>query len=310
MEKRYDGFLDSIENPNTKKVCKSLSKLGEYDYSDINPIKLDQIILDMKPSSVKNITTILYVLGMYARYLENDMFEMLVRDADRNALWLRAKPQAKRKFISHTEYNDVVKAIDTYEEYNSMYIGALFQLIYVGAYSDDLSTIKNLRSSDVKDNVITLREDNGDEYELEIPERLAGDLIKLGSTNTWQRRNRYGVCNIETQGLHPDSCFKVENRSGSKENKFRYSYYRLLRKVSKDHIGRSVLPLELYVSGIMYRIKANLNQHGITLEEAFEVNRKDRFVSKIIVNELERCNYDIPVRNFREMVVSHLDAFG
>ena len=266
-------------------------------------------MLDLKPNSPKGITTILYVLSLYAKYLKDDRLYNMVQDMDRGALWIMAKPNAPKKFISYSQFQETCKDIDLFEEYNSAYICTLFRCLYEGIYSDDMSVIKNLRSSDVNGNVVTLREDNGNSYELQVSDLLAKDLIKLGNINTWSRNNRYGECKIKTTGLYENSCFKVEARGGSEEYSYRYTYYRILRKISKDYLGYNLLPLQLYVSGIMHRIKLNLSECDISLEDAFAPKNKNRTVSNVIAEELKRCNCNTEVRNFREIVKGHIDVF-
>ena len=71
----------------------------------------------------------------------------------------------------------------------------------------------------------------------------------------------------------------------------------------------SLLPLQLYTSGLMYRIKTELNKNNIQLEEAFADNNRDKMSHLIIQKELIRCNSNIEVGNFRELVKGHLDSF-
>lgn len=310
MSNDFKGFLKTFDSPNTKKVVNSLQAIGQYDYTDCTPIDLEQIVLNMKPNSPKAITTICYVLGLYAEYLKDYELLNMIRDIDRNALWLMAKSNAPKKFISHFNFENVYHEIGVYEEYNSFYQQTLFRCLYEGIYNDDMSVIKNLRASDIENNVATLKEDNGHSYKIVISDKLVHDLKELGKIDTWERKNRYGTCKIKIDGLYSDSCFKVENRKGSSEYSYRYTYYRILRKIAKEYLEYNLLPLQLYVSGIMYRIKLNLNECNISLDEAFANGNKDRLVNKIISEELIRCNCDTEVKNFREMVRGHIEVFN
>jgi hypothetical protein len=309
MCKNYDGFIGSFSSVNTAKVAKSLSKIGDYDYSYASPIDIEQIILSLKPNSPKAITTIVYIMSLYAKYLENNDLYNMVQDVDRNVIWSIAKKSASKKFISFSTYKDVCTNIDIYEDYNSFYIQTLFRCLYEGIYSDDMSVIKNLRASDVNNNIVTLRRDKEEPYDLLITDELAEDLIKLSSVDIWERRNRYGTCKINISGVYNDSCFKAESRKGSSEYSYRYTYYRILRKISNEYLGYNLLPLQIFVSGIMYRININFIDNGISLKDGFADKNKNRIVNKIISNELNRCHYDIEVRNFREMVSGHIDVF-
>lgn len=305
----FNSFIESIELDNTANVAKSMKMIGDYDYSSISPVELEQIILSMKPNSQKSITTICYVMSLFAKYIDDDNMTYMVRSIDRKALWLRAKPAASKKFISNCDFNRVCKEILEHEEHNALYQKTLFRCIYEGLYSDDMSVLKNLRASDINGNVVTLRSDSDNEYQLTISHELAEDLIKLSEYNEWWRNNRYGAFKVDISGLHKDSCFKVEDRKGTSEYQGRYSYYRILRKISKEYVGYSLLPLQLYVSGIMHRINIELSKNGCSIEDAFANNNKDRMINKIISDELIRTGYNIEVRNFREMVKGHIDVF-
>lgn len=309
MSDHFKNFIESLEAPNTKKVVKSLQAIGDYDYSNCTIEELEKVIISMSPNSPRAIITICYILGLYARYLGDNRLYNLSQEIDRNALWLKIKPNATKKFISNSSFEEVYHDVGVYEDFNSFYYQTLFRCLYEGIYNDDMSVIKNLRASDVDGNEVTLREDNGHSYSLTISTVLANSLKELGIVDTWERKNRYGVCQIKTTGLYFDSCFKVENRKGSSEYSYRYTYYRILRKISKEYLEYNLLPLQIYVSGIMYRIGLKLSEHNISLEEAFADQNRDRLVSKIIAEELTRCNCDTEIRNFRQMVKGHLDVF-
>lgn len=306
----YEGFLKTFDSPSTTRAMNSFSKIGEHDYSGCSPIDLEQIILSMNPNSPKAVIMICYAMGKYAEYLGNKDMVHMVRDLDRNSIWLRAKPNAARKFISHSAFERTYHDVGVYEEYNGFYQQTLFRCLYEGIYSDDMSVLKNLRSSNIDDNVVHLAGDDGMLYSVEVSSELASNLIKLSEIDVWERKNRYGTCKIKTVGLHEDSCFKVERRSGSSEYSYRFTYYRILRKIAKEYLGYNLLPLQLYVSGIMHRIGIELQKHGVELEEAFAANNKSRLVSSIIADELKRSGCNTEVRNFREIVRGHLDVFA
>ena len=270
----------------------------------------------MKPNSPKSITTISYVLGSYSKWLQqqnivkNDNLYQMINSLDKKLLWEKSKPYAKKKFISYEQYEMTIKDIATYEEYNALYYELLFSCIYYGIYNDDLSVIKNMRRSDIQDDgVITLREDNSHTYKIKVSERLAKDLKQLSYENEWLRPNRFGLCKVEMKGVFPDSVFKVEHRKTSSEGSYRFSYYAKLRRISKEYVGHSLLPLQLYASGIIYRIKTELEKNGLTLEEAFANNSRNKMAHLIIEKELTRCNSNFELGNFRELVKGHIDSF-
>lgn len=316
MNENVERFISSIESLNSQKVAKFALKDVSDKIENYSPMQLEQFILDRKPSSPKEITTVCYVLGTYSKWLyeqsltDNDNLYQMVNSLDKKLLWKKCKPNAKKKFINNEEYQRVIKEIATYEEYNPLYYELLFSCIWNGIYSDDLSVIKNLRASSIGDDgVVTLQEDNEHSYRLKIPEKLASDLKQLANINTWQRPNRFSVCNVEMRGAYPDSVFKIESRSTASNESFRFTYYAKLRKIAKEYLEHTLLPLQLYTSGVMHRIKTELEKNDISLEEAFADNSRNKMAHLIIQKELIRCNSSIEIGNFRELVKGHLDSF-
>lgn len=317
MKDYIQEFINSVESINSQKVINHVFKrIGNIDVTNYNLIQMEKLILDANPNSPKDITTIIYVLSSYVKWLneqgivKNDDIYQVLQSLDKGLLWKKASPFSKKKFISHKQYQQIVKDIATFEEYNALYFEMLFSCIYHGIYNDDMSVLKNLRRKDIQeDGMVTLREDNGHIYLMKIPERLAKDLIQLSSINEWIRPNRFGLCHVEMKGVYQDSVFKVENRSTNSENSYKFAYYSKLRKISKEYVGHSLLPLQLYVSGIVYRIKNELDKNGLSLEEALVKNSRNKIVHMIIEKELTRCNNNIEIGNFRELIKGHLDSF-
>lgn len=311
-----ERFLESVEVANTAKVVRFVFKNTDINIENYNQMELEQFILGLKPNSPKSITTICYVLSLYAKWLQeqniikNDNLYQMIQSLDKKLLWNKAKPAAKKKFISYEQYEMVIKDIATYEEYNALYYELLFSCIWSGIYNDDLSVIKNLRASDIEDNgILTLREDNGHIYKFKISERLAKDLKQLSSINIWERRNRFGICKVEMRGVNADSVFKIENRSTASQDSFRFTFYAKLRKIAKEYLEQPLLPLQLYASGLMHRIKVELERNNISLTDAFADNSRNRMAHLIIQKELTRCNSNFELGNFRELVKGHLDSF-
>lgn len=310
MSEDFEKFMGTIQNHNTYKNVKSKQFLGDYDYSSCTQDDLERIVLSDNPKSLQSIIHTCYILGLYARYLHDDRLYHMVRELDKGELWDKAKPNAPKKFISHKLFEEIYHDIGVYEERNGFYTQTLFRCLYEGIYNDDMSVIKNLKASDVHGNIVTLTEDNGHVYDLSISDELASDLIELGALQTCERKNRHGIFQMRVEGPSYDSCFKVEIQKKSTKYNYRYSYYRVLRYIAKDYAGYSLLPLQIYVSGIMYRIRLVLEDHHITMEDAFSEHNRDRLVGKIIADELARCNYDIDVKNFRMIVKGHIDVFS
>lgn len=315
MNKNIQRFLESVEVRNTVKVLNFVLKDVEDNIECYSLMELEQFILDSKPSSPKAIITICYVLTLYAKWLEkegivsDDSMHQRIQSLDKKLLWKKAKPFAHKKYISYKRYEEVVHEIGVYEEYNSFYYQTLFRAIFEGVCNDDMSVLKNLRGSDIGERTIMLHEDDGHSYKFKVSEKLASDLKKLASINVWERANRYGAFEVETRGLYHDSVFKVEGRKTGVDGSYRFSYYAKLRRISKEYIEHPLKPLDLYISGIMHRIIKELNKKDITLEEAFGEQGRNKIAYSIISNELIRCNYNIDVANFKELVKGHLDSF-
>lgn len=311
---KTEEFINSIEVPNTAKVVKHVLKDIDVNIEKYNTADIEKYILDKKPNSPKTIITYCYVLGLYAKWLKengvvDESFLKAVKGIDKKTLWKKVKPICKQKFVGHEVYEQILHDIDGYEEFNSLYYRTLFQCIYEGVYNDDLSVLKNLRARDVGENIVTLHEDNGHVYKLKISKELAQNMKELAEIDIWERRNRFGICKVEMRGIYPDSVFKVEKRTTASDDKFRYSYYSKLRKIEEDYLEYTLQPLQLYASGIMHRIKINLDKNNLSVNEAFSENSRNRRAFEIISNELIRCNYKTEIGNFREMVKGHVDIF-
>lgn len=317
MNSHMQEFVDSMESLNTRKVFTHVFKrIDANNIEKYSQVQLEQLILDIRQSSPKSIITTIYVLSSYAKWLKeqgiikDDNMYQILQSIDKKLLWKKAKKTAAKKFISNEQFERVVKDIATYEEYNALYFELLFSCVYYGVYNDDMSVLKNLRSSDIQDDgMVTLREDNSHVYKIKIPSRLAKDLKQLATIDKWQRPNRFSVCNVDMRGVYNDSVFKVESRTTNSEGSYKFSYYSKLRKISKEYVGHTLLPLQLYTSGIMYRIKTELDKNDTPLEEAFADNSRNKMAHLIIQKELIRCNSSIEVGNFRELVKGHLESF-
>lgn len=311
-------FIDSIKVPNTAKVVKHVLEGVDVKLEAFTLRKLEKFVLDKQPNSPKTISTICYVIGLYAKWLnsqqkgDGDRLLEILQTVDKKKLWKKAKPIAKKKFVSFSDYSRVIKDIEIYEEFNSLYYSALFRCVFEGIYCDDMSVVKNLRGSDIHGNTVTLHEDNGHSYKLKISTSLAADLAELSQISVWERRNRFGICRVDMRGVYPDSVFKVEERKSANPNddsSLRFSYYSKLRKISDEYLDNHILPFQLFISGIMYRIVKKLKRQKISVKTAFSDNNRNQIAHLIIEAELNRCNYTSEVGNFREIVKGHWEQF-
>lgn len=314
MCKKIDEFL-KVQNEKNRVASNVFKKLDTLGYKEDfleqcrEIASIEQIILKLNPSSPRAITTICSLLSAYAKFLNDDHAVQTIQSIQRNDLWKKAKPNAPKKYISHQLYLEAVDTIGKYEELNALYYQALFKVIYEGVYCDDMSVIANLRYSDIEGNVAKLYTDSNDSYKIELSDSLVNDLQELSESDEWERKNRFGVFKVKASGRYPDSCFKVESRKDGSNTTYRFGYYTRLRRIAKKYLEYNLVPLQLFISGIMYRICLKLNENNISLEDAFSNENRDKKVSNIIAKELSRCNHKIPVRAFREQVIGHLDIF-
>ncbi len=312
------AFIQATEaqSKNSAKVVKFAFKKVNEDIIAYNAPKLKNLILQMRPNSHKDIVTFCWGFGAYAKWLyeqniidSNTLYEE-VQKIDKNELWELAKPNARRKFISNERYHLIIEDIESNEEYNFLYYKTLFSCIYEGIYNDDLSVIKNLRLSDIEDNIVTLHEDSGYSYKLKISNQLSFDLKQLSTIDYWERPNKNGLCQVAMRGYYNDSIFKVEDRSTASDDSYKYTYYSKLRKIAKNYVGHQLLPLQLYVSGLMHRIGYLLKKNDLTVNEVFADNCRNSLAHSLVSAELLRCNNNVKYSNFRDIVKGHIDAFN
>ena len=314
---RIKEFISSIEVENTAKVVKHV--LGEVEVKIENYTKseLEKFVLDKQPDSYRAIVTICYVIGSYAKWsnknypFEGNTLLEHVNSVDKKQLWKKIKPTAKKKFVTYPDLKRVIRDIELYEEFNELYYKTLFRCIYEGIYSEDMSVLKNLRGSDVHGNSVTLREDNGNVYNLSITSELASDIVELSHKQIWERRNRYGVCRVDMRGVYSNSVFKVEERksANTQNDKVRFCYYDKLRKICERYLDNNISPFQLYISGVMYRIVTKLKEQNININDAMSLHNRDKNIQVIIQEELTRSNYGSELGNFKEIVRGHSDIF-
>lgn len=314
MSGRIDKFLE-IQNQKNRVALSVFNRLRALGYGDDfldiyqDSTVIEQIILELHPTSIRSITTICSLVSAYAKFIENNNAYQTIQNIDRNLLWKKAKPNAARKYLSHELYLNVIHDIGMFEETNALYYQTLFRVIYEGVYCEDMSVIANLRASDIHDNIVELHTDKGYSYKITLPKDLIEDLKELATLDEWERKNRYGIFKIKVSGKYPDSCFKIENRKNNSDTTYRFGYYNKLRKISKEYLEYSMSPLQLFISGIMYHICLELKNNNISIEDAFANENRNKTVTNIITKELSRCEYDIPVRAFREQVIGYLEVF-
>ncbi len=307
---KYEEFLASTTSDSSRRVYKSYSLFGEFDYTNCDVEMVERIILSTNPKDMRSITTACTTLKKFAKFLGDTHLVKIADSIDRKELWERIKSDdiQNHKFLSNKQYKAACHDIEVWEEHNSLYYQTLFMAIYEGIYSNDMSVLKNLRARDIKGNIVILSPDNDECYKLEISKQLADNLKELSEMTTWEQTARFGYIQLPLVGKTYDSCFKVVQRMKDTVYEAKFYYYRL-RKIANNYIERPVRAYELFVSGIAYRIVEKLKANDITLQEAFKTHNRNRLVGSIISDELTRCHYSNQVRNFRELIESYLEVF-
>lgn len=310
-----DEFIASIENKSTVRVTNKYLKNAPDGFEFFSPSELSIYILSLRPKAKHDISNICSRIKSYAKWLDeralvkNNTLLQSVQTISKEELWEQAKLDAEAKFISHAEYRSVISSIQMSEEYNPLYYEVLFRSIYEGIYSDDLSALENLRKCDIEGNVVSICEENGKPHRMKVSDTLARQLQELSAINMWIRPNLHGICEVGMSGLFTDSVFKEEGRQDRIPQALRYSYYKKLREIREKYIGHTLSPKNLYISGVMHRIKKLLEMNDISLQQAFSDNSQIDSVRTIIANELMRCNGVMQLDNFIQHVKEHLDIF-
>ena len=67
---KIKSFMESIHAPNTAKVVRHVLDGVDADFETFDAKDLEQFVLSKEPNSPKAIVTICYVLGLYARWIE------------------------------------------------------------------------------------------------------------------------------------------------------------------------------------------------------------------------------------------------
>lgn len=290
------------------------NEILKHSYNACTYEMIRQIIIDSKPKAIHQINMILIVLKGYAEHTANLALQNILVDIDKKDIWQEIKSTIPGRYISYALYEDIYTDIGLDMEMNAFYIQTLFRCLYEGIYNTDLSVLKNLKAADIKGNVVSLIPDNAESYELEISWNLAEDLIDLSRNNDYERRNKYGLFTVKAYGLSPDSCFKLVSY---KDSKYAYNrnFTKIIRKIAEEYLpeyieaGNGFTAAQIYISGIMYRIRCKLEDNQITLQDAFAFDNRDRNVHKIIETELIRSHYQGKVKDFRKNVSSYLSDF-
>lgn len=314
MNENYQKYMDMITNEHTRKNSKFyFDALDKYniDVSSDNISSLEQLenmFVQLGFNSFNSIISFRTLLKSYSIFINDKPLFNLIRKIDIYRIFELTQGNMKHTYLSQSEFQDVYNAIGAYDEdtfyYNSVYYQSLFWAVYAGIFNDGLSVLKNLRASDIDGNTITLRDDNGEEWKLDIPKQLVLDFITLVNDSVWRRRNRNGLCEIHTEGLFYDSIFKVDIRSPNSKYSYSSTYYTMLRRIAVEYLGYTLAPKNLFISGIINRIK---EQYGKSDELFVEgIKTSDPVLVDIFNQEAKRCHYNIAFWNFRQTIMGRI----
>ena len=289
MEKKsVIQFLEEYsKNPNCDKnkrtTCKKLvlyfkskksnaNEMLQYDIKDF-----EKIIEYLNPTSIVEISNLIYRINDVIRDYHKQHFgtewnNYKICMIKKNDLWLRLKEKNDfKRYFNEKQYRYIIDYLNKevlYED-NDLYYKTLFMSIYEGIHDKGLTEIRNLRLSDIdsETNIITLRNDNGDERKLEISSELKENLIRLSKVEVWNkvRKNNDRPIYMPLVGKYDDSIFKIVSYSSSDINKsFREFYFRRLKTITKEFIGYPTTPLQIYVSGIINRVYSQMMEFDVS----------------------------------------------
>lgn len=322
-KEKYQEFTESLKTngkDSEYRQANIYSIIGEYDYTDCDKIFIEKVILSCNPQKGgKSIRPIAQIITHFARYIGDKHLENIARNVNRKEIWDKAKLYTSDRYISHKEFTKIIKMIlsnkkdDNSNLLNSEYYAALFWCIYEGMYNNDYSLIANLRASNINKRTIITYDNDGNDYKFVVPKELANLLIELSEKVLWETT----ISNIEMIGKYQDSCFKICQRPSRNEQEnrkrvtdsYQNNYCNRYRTIINTYLKRKLAPKELYISGIVHRIILRAKKENINCFEIFKENNRNSLHNIIILRELRDSNYQIPIRNFKEMIKDYLYVF-
>ena len=319
MNTKVEDFLIKISNENehyglaTKWYAQRIESVCDFDTVMMMSVdKLSELFIKLHPINTKAISSYLNVLKRYAEYTNNQSFIDISKKINVTAIWNQYSSSAEktRRYVSNSEFQSILFNLQMDDMMNVDYYVALLQAIYEGIYSDDLTALSNLRGQDIHGNVVVVRCDGKEPFELEISHNLVTKLKELSNLTSWGRKNRCGEFSIVIEGNYPDSCFKVENRNNIPDRSYRHCYYRYIRKVASIiGLDYQLRAKNLYISGIMCRAKKQIEEKGMDFEQTFAFNRRWGEDVDIVRRELERVHYPYPYSKFTALISGYIDDF-
>lgn len=312
-----ERFLETQTEQKRREYERLILRLAEVghtldDIPGMTQKEMGELIVSMRPSSVKAISVYMNNIGNYLQFLgDTDAYERLYAN-DRKILLKKTREKYDLVcFLSYEEFKSFLYNIEANVEFNVEYITTLLQSVYEGIYSDDLSVLINLRGKDIHDGYVTLHNDTTEEtYDLEVSKELCENLRYLAqNVTTWEQQNSLSDHPFvkEIVGKYPDSCFRIEFR-GQGSN-FKHAYYRQIRKITTEYYGTSIKPYYLFLSGMMERLRVMAEAEDASLHFMFVESPRSNLSDRLLREELERLHCTRKKDAIRSMVKGFIDVF-
>lgn len=303
-----------------KKLIKylDLKNIDEYDLAKYTSEQFEELIMYMKPTSLIDLSDMIYKLNDILKYCFKDYNENNILSINKESLWLKIKDKNKfKRYFSDKKYREIVDYLNKNVLYddNDLYYLTLFMSIYEGMYNKGLTEIKNLRLSDInaETNVVLLRDDNGNERELQISDELKENLFKLSNKKIWYKKQgrNHKIIEQELSGQYDDSVFKIILRTDNEIEKcYREFYYRRIKTIVKDFIGYNTSPLHIFISGIINRVYNQLLEFNISYDEIRKSSNSFTITARFFIKkECERVGYNVNFNVFMRTLKSYAEIF-
>ena len=263
--------------------------------------EFEDFFLSCKPKSVRTLRAWIFTLRLYGKDFDCKHIQKELEALDRLGIVEKVQTEdSTRKFISFSEYLQFLHDIRENETYNQDYQVALIMAIFNGLWSSDGSIIENLRLEDVDGNIVTVRPNGQEPYEVEVEKSLAAMFPALADQNEWETENYRGHFVSPIYGKYPDSIFKIESRYDST---YKHTTYNKFRKLAKRYLPFQISPRNFYFSGLLHRCQLAMKQYGFRIEDALVT--RDPIAKKIMERELTKLHYPFNPNFLNEIVGMH-----
>lgn len=195
-------------------------------------------------------------------------------------------------YLSRNRLEKIVNDIYRGNFLNPISDAALIQLVFYGAYSEDLSTITNLSGEDIntENNTVLIKPNNAQEYLLKVPSSLAKDLKTLSETRLITRASGRGSFTIDSITPSPNSVFKVAtlNDEGYNPKKHESVIRHRIKRIMTNFGYDKVTPKNIYQSGLIVKILEEVYNDN---NDPFEILTTDT-ISPIIKEAILKIHYE------------------